>query len=727
LSIQYSPRGAIKKVVDAKNSISSFDYDLLGRVVKKTLPTGKFYEYSYDSRGNRILETDPNGNTKKMFYDVLNRLTRIELVDDIVEFSYDGLGRIVSAKNNVSKIDITPDTLGRIASESIVGMGPAASYPAVTNGYSYDNNGARTQMNSTVGTVSYQYDQNGKLIKIQGATSETFGFAYDELGRISQITRPGTSNRSLYKMGTDSILSQIEHQINGIKRDFAEFNYDNRDLVATKTDGSGMLSYSLDSNGQILQVTSQTDGPLETFSFDEIGNRISNESGVAYIFSANNQELIDDGKFTYQYDNNGNVISKTSKGAEAESFKFYYSSQNQLIKVDVLIAATSAVAKEISYRYDVYGRRIQKVVIDFAFPSDISKTYSRSYAYDGSNIIGEYNSSGVLLARYTQDPRGIDNVLSVNVTSAGVAEKVAKNGGIYYLLKDNLGSVTSIQDGNGVIVQKYKYQSYGTIASVKDGNNNDIQADPTLRISFSFTGREFEKETGLYYYRSRFYDPGSGRFLQRDKYAGDLNRPISVANAYAYAGNNPINFTDPTGNDPVSTIVYNPGGGGPTGGSGSSSSGDGIPLGWDTTTTVVVIGTVLPASAKGVDAINSAISWIRQNDPGVLHNYSMPIVVNSGSTFKYINQFLPDKYQMDGLTLGNLIFLDTVGVEQADLVGMVAHELLHARDGLVGTLFNSEAQHDKIYDRQSLLVNAYKQGIVPKKSEEKLIYYPFPF
>jgi RHS repeat-associated protein len=96
-------------------------------------------------------------------------------------------------------------------------------------------------------------------------------------------------------------------------------------------------------------------------------------------------------------------------------------------------------------------------------------------------------------------------------------------------------------------VQHYEYSAFGKILSIKDGNGNDVTGAPAVDQRFSYTGREWDNESGLYYYRARSYDPNIGRFLQIDPDAGRLSTPISHINKYSYVGNNPVISVDPTG------------------------------------------------------------------------------------------------------------------------------------------------------------------------------------
>jgi len=102
---------------------------------------------------------------------------------------------------------------------------------------------------------------------------------------------------------------------------------------------------------------------------------------------------------------------------------------------------------------------------------------------------------------------------------------------VYYYHFDGLGSVAALSDVNSVIVERYRYDVFG------EPNTTSSIGNPYL-----FTGRRYDTETGLYYYRARYYKTDIGRFLQADPigYAGGLN-------LYAYCGNAPVNWIDPLG------------------------------------------------------------------------------------------------------------------------------------------------------------------------------------
>ncbi|MFX0198183.1 MAG: RHS repeat-associated core domain-containing protein [Candidatus Hodarchaeota archaeon] len=160
------------------------------------------------------------------------------------------------------------------------------------------------------------------------------------------------------------------------------------------------------------------------------------------------------------------------------------------------------------------GRRVEKNV----------DGYKTRYIYDGDNVIAEYDGNGNLTRKYIHGARVDELVCMIDVTD---------NNAVYYYHYDALGSVVALSDSSGDSCQSYEYSVFGQVAA----SDPDFKANP-----YMFTGRRFDYETGLYYYRARYYNPYIGRFLQTD--------PVGYGdgiNWYAYCGNNPLAFVDPTG------------------------------------------------------------------------------------------------------------------------------------------------------------------------------------
>jgi RHS repeat-associated protein len=167
----------------------------------------------------------------------------------------------------------------------------------------------------------------------------------------------------------------------------------------------------------------------------------------------------------------------------------------------------------VSFKYDPFGRRIYKS----------TSSATSVYAYDGDNLIEETNSTGTVVARYSQT-QNIDEPLAM-LRSAATS----------YFHADGLGSVTSLSNAAGSIANTYTYDSFGKLTA----------STGSLVNPFQYTARESDTETGLYYYRARYYDSAAGRFINED--------PIGFtggSNFYRYVLNAPFNWQDPDGKSP---------------------------------------------------------------------------------------------------------------------------------------------------------------------------------
>ena len=201
---------------------------------------------------------------------------------------------------------------------------------------------------------------------------------------------------------------------------------------------------------------------------------------------------------TVAYDANGNTLSDPS--GKSYSWDF----ENRLTQVVNPGVGTT------TFRYDPFGRRIQKS----------GPLGSTNHLYDGSNLLEEIDNSGNVLARYTQGT-GIDQPLTE-----------LRSGTSSYYQQDAIGSVTSLSNSSGALANTYTYDSFGNLTVFTGTVTNPLQ----------YTGREFDAETGRYFYRARYFDQSIGRFISEDPvgFKGGIN-------FYAYVLNNPINLSDPTG------------------------------------------------------------------------------------------------------------------------------------------------------------------------------------
>jgi len=410
------------------------------------------------------------------------------------------VGNLISAVDPDSALTFDYDGANRLTQSETTG---SPNQPDVTVDYTYDKNDNRLTMTDSVnGTTTYTYDNLNRLDSITDPSPQTVDFDYDVLSRRTLTTLPnGTTTDFAYDAASQ--LLTINHKLLTTFSSFG-YLYDNvgnrttQNTVRSAISVEPSLTYTYDNLYRLTQATNPLPAmPDETFDYDALGNR---DPLTSTYDNAN--RLTDDGTNTYTYDDNGNLTQKVEPSLTTD---YIYDAENQLIEIQ---ENTITIGQ---YRYDGLGRRIEK---------DAGGTVTR-YVYDNEDIVLEYDGSNVLQASYTHG-LGTDEPLIMN------------RGGVNsFYHADGLGSIVDLTDNLGTVVQSYVYDSFGNI----------VLQNGSLTNPYTYTGREFDEESGLYYYRARYYDPKLGRFLQED--------PIGFAggelNFYSYVSNNPVNFIDPSG------------------------------------------------------------------------------------------------------------------------------------------------------------------------------------
>jgi len=203
-------------------------------------------------------------------------------------------------------------------------------------------------------------------------------------------------------------------------------------------------------------------------------------------------ELTNWNGLTISYDLNGNMLSDGSN-------TFSWNARNQV-----------ATLNSVSLQYDGFGRRTKNL-------------QNTSFLFDGANAVQELSGS----------------TTTANLISGGIDEIFTRADvtGSFTPLKDVLGSTIALVDASGNLVTQYAYDPFG----------NTTVSGTTSSNAFQYTGRENEGN-GLYFYRSRYYSPMLGRFINEDPLGFEGSGP----NFYSYVFDNPINLVDPFG---LSTVT----------------------------------------------------------------------------------------------------------------------------------------------------------------------------
>jgi len=200
---------------------------------------------------------------------------------------------------------------------------------------------------------------------------------------------------------------------------------------------------------------------------------------------------------TYTYDSNGNLSSKTEG---PDTWGYEWNANNELTRV------TKNTIEQARFSYDPLGRRVEKV----------AGSVTTAYAYDGEGILRQVRGAEIL--KYVHGP-DIDEPLSVEDGAT-----------TSFFHSDGLGSVVQVTSLSGAVTLTRRYDAWGNL----EAGANDS--------GFAFTGREWDSEIGLYYYRARYYDSRLGRFISED--------PLGFwdgTNVFAYVHSRAPNGSDPSG------------------------------------------------------------------------------------------------------------------------------------------------------------------------------------
>ena len=484
---------------DALNREYIFTYDPLGRKLSETR-AGTTMSHEYDAVGNRIKRTDHNGAVTDYAYDDLNRPTTKTYQGAVDStFTYDDLSRLLTAANGAGTVSFTYDNRGRVDTTTDV-------HGRVVD-YDYDAKGNRTLLKlNGANFAQYAYDAADRLSTMSDfAASGGTVYAYDNADRLAQRT---------YQSGTNKQHVITTYAYDGLSRQKQswskrsnttllklDYTYDNAHRITQIVESGRTRTYGYDNLDRLTAATDTVAGS-ESYAYDAVGNRISSHRSASYSHGPFNR-LNSSATANYTYDLNGSMLTRADAGG---TMTFAYDLEKRLVGANNGSGSTS------EYRYDALGRRVSTKA-----PGQAAAV---KHTFDGDDLLLSDNAS--VLSKFLNGP-GIDNKVTAQL-----------NGGVRtFYLGDHLGTTMGTTGPTGAFTAAPRGDSFGNGA-------ND------------FTGRERDAFTGLHYYRARWYDANLGRFTSEDPIgfeAGDIN-------LYAYVRNNPVRFNDPFGLDDADRIFY---------------------------------------------------------------------------------------------------------------------------------------------------------------------------
>jgi RHS repeat-associated protein len=372
--------------------------------------------------------------------------------------------------------------------------------------FEYDAAGRRTKRTDQDGHVENStYDSLGRLDTMTDEHGALIvHYEYDAAGRLSKKTL-GNGVYTLYVYDTAGEVTRlINLRADGSVLSRFDYTYDASGLQTSMTTLDGTFTYGYDPLGQLTSVK-YPDGQIVSYDYDAAGNRIQvDDNGVVTAYVTNNlNEYTSVGDTTYTYDADGNMTSQTEGGVATH---YTYDIENKLIAVTTPLDTWT-------YRYDALGNRVAST------HNGVTTNYVIDPAGLG-NLAAEYDGSGQLVARYDY--------------GYGLLARTDLSGPLDFYTFSAIGSTNQLTDTDGLILREYEVDPFGVALRKSVGTRNDF--DYAGQYGVTVDG------TGLYFMRSRSYDPILGRFLEAD--------PINVAgglNLFEYAKNNPIALIDPSG------------------------------------------------------------------------------------------------------------------------------------------------------------------------------------
>jgi len=496
VAYRYDARDNLREVVDPRGLRTTYAYNGFDELTAQSSPDTGNTAYLYDAAGNMTRRTDARGIVSNLAYDAANRLISVAYPDETLSYVYDeasggvgAKGRLTTLRDGSGSTRYVYDAQGRLIAKTQQ-LGADSNVAArKTVGMAYVD-GLMSGISLPSGaTVAYRYGSDGRVLEIrvngQIIVSEVDHFLFDE--PAGWTTPAGRYQRAFDRDGRVSAYGRAT-QSTALRYDLAgrivgkgswNYGYDDLDRI-TQASGARNLGWQYDATGNRVQ---QIDGAnAVAFAIDPASNRLTAVDGVAR-----------------QYDAAGNTALNGGTS-------FVYSGRNRMVEV------RQGVLSLARYGYNGHGERVCVAAGGSCPTATVAGTNFRQYVYDdGGRLLGEYDSSGALLAEHVWIGDTPVAVLKPAASAAVHGGLIVGDVAVYFVQPDHLDTPRAILNAAGTEIWRWDSAPFGDTAA-----DENPAGFGTFAYALRFPGQQYDAVTGLHYNYFRDYEAASGRYVQFD-------------------------------------------------------------------------------------------------------------------------------------------------------------------------------------------------------------------